>query len=58
MVGVNVTQSTGSAGRFGAEVFVSLPMSEGWWALGDDLRTLPLGQIVAGIPRMGELSLL
>ncbi len=29
-----------------------------WWALVDDLRTLPLGQIVAGIPHIGELSLL
>ena len=24
----------------------------------DDLRTLPLGQIVGGIPHIGELSLL
>jgi len=31
---------------------------EGWWALVDDLRTLPPGQIVAGIPHIGELSLL
>jgi hypothetical protein len=31
--------------------------SEGWWALVDDLRTLPLGQIVAGIPHTGQLSL-
>jgi hypothetical protein len=29
-----------------------------WWALVDDFRTLPLGQIVAGIPHIGELSLL
>jgi len=29
-----------------------------WWALGDDLRTLPLGQIVAGLPHIEELSLL
>jgi hypothetical protein len=29
-----------------------------WWALVDDLRTLPLGQIVAGIPHIGEFSLL
>jgi hypothetical protein len=28
-----------------------------WWALVDDLRTLPLGQIVAGIPHIGQLSL-
>jgi hypothetical protein len=28
------------------------------WALVDDFRTLPLGQIVAGIPHIGELSLL
>jgi len=27
-------------------------------ALVDDFRTLPLGQIVAGIPHIGELSLL
>ncbi len=27
-----------------------------WWALVDDLRTLPPGQIVAGIPHIGELS--
>ena len=26
--------------------------SEGWWALVDDLRTLPLVQIAAGIPPM------
>lgn len=32
--------------------------SEGWWALVDDLRTLPLGQIAAGIPHVGGLSLL
>jgi hypothetical protein len=31
---------------------------EGWWALVDDFRTLPMGQIVAGIPHIGELSLL
>lgn len=29
-----------------------------WWALVDDLRTLPPGQIVAGIPNIGDLSLL
>jgi hypothetical protein len=29
-----------------------------WWALVDDLRTLPPGQIIAGIPHIGELSLL
>ncbi len=29
-----------------------------WWALVDDLRTLPPGQIVAGIPHIGELLLL
>jgi len=29
-----------------------------WWALVDDFRTLPLGQIVAGIPHIGELLLL
>jgi|GEM_PF-6981103 hypothetical protein len=28
-----------------------------WWALVDDLRTLPPGQILAGIPRIGEVSL-
>lgn len=28
-----------------------------WWALVDDLRTLPLGQIVAGIPPIGERML-
>lgn len=28
------------------------------WALVDDLRTLPLGQIAAGIPHIGELPLL
>jgi len=27
-----------------------------WWALVDDLRTLPPAQIVAGIPHIGELS--
>lgn len=32
--------------------------SEGWWALVDDLRTIPLGQIATGIPHIGELSLL
>jgi len=31
---------------------------EFWWALVDDLRTLPPGQIGAGIPHIGELSLL
>jgi len=29
-----------------------------WWALVDDFRTLLLRQIVAGIPHIGELSLL
>jgi hypothetical protein len=29
-----------------------------WRALVDDLRTLPPGQIAAGIPYIGELSLL
>ena len=28
-----------------------------WWALGDDFRTLPLNQIVAGIPHFNELIL-
>ena len=28
-----------------------------WWVLVDDFRTLPLGQIVPGIPHIGELSL-
>lgn len=28
-----------------------------WWALVDDLRTVPPGQIFAGIPRIGEFSL-
>jgi hypothetical protein len=35
-----------------------LTTAESWWALVDDLRTLPPGQIVAGIPHIGEASLL
>ena len=33
------------------------PLGQKWWALVDDLRTLPLGQIVAGIPHIGAPSL-
>jgi hypothetical protein len=28
-----------------------------WWALGDDFRTLPISQIVAGIPGFREFAL-
>lgn len=28
-----------------------------WWALVDDFRILPLGQIVAGVPRIGAPSM-
>jgi hypothetical protein len=35
----------------------SAAAGEGWWALVDDLRPLPLGQIVAAIPHIGKLSL-
>jgi hypothetical protein len=38
-------------GRFSLALFCR--NREEWRALVDDLRTLPLGQIVAGIPRIG-----
>ena len=31
---------------------------ERWWALGDDFRTLPINQIVAGIPQFREFALI
>jgi hypothetical protein len=36
----------------------ALNLQAEWPQLVDDFRTLPLGQIVAGIPHIGELSLL
>lgn len=40
-----------------AEKLLSLTERKDWWALVDDLRTLPPGQIVAGIPHIGAPSL-
>jgi hypothetical protein len=37
---------------------VGLAEEDNWWAVVDDYGTLPLGQIVAGISQIEEISLL
>jgi hypothetical protein len=36
----------------------AIKFSRKWWNLGDDFRTLPISQIVAGIPHFRELALI
>jgi hypothetical protein len=31
--------------------------NEGWWALGDDFRTLPMSRILADIPHFSDVRL-